>query len=86
MHAPPGSPGGERQQVKRMCNSVMSVTRCDAQGSLCLRPRKDRSCGARGADAARSCSEHDMSDDAKLGLILLFMVFALMVIGPALAG
>jgi hypothetical protein len=27
-----------------------------------------------------------MSDDAKLGLILLFMVFALMVIGPALAG
>jgi hypothetical protein len=35
---------------------------------------------------ARSCSEHYMSDDAKLGLILLFMVFALMVIGPALAG
>jgi len=34
----------------------------------------------------RSCSEHYMSDDAKLGLILLFMVFALMVIGPALAG
>jgi len=27
-----------------------------------------------------------MSDDAKLGLILLFMVFALMVIGPVLAG
>jgi len=27
-----------------------------------------------------------MSDDAKLGLILLFMVFALMVIGTALAG
>ena len=27
-----------------------------------------------------------MSEDAKLGLILLFMVFAIMVIGPALAG
>ena len=86
MHAPPGSPRGERQQVKRMCNSVMSVTRCDARVGLCLRPRKDRPYGARGADAARSCSEHYMSDDAKLGLILLFMVFALMVIGPALAG
>ena len=33
-----------------------------------------------------SCSEHCMSDDAKLGLILLFMVFALMVIGPVVAG
>jgi hypothetical protein len=41
---------------------------------------------ARGAEGARSCSEHCMSDDAKLGLILLFMVFALMVIGPVLAG
>lgn len=28
----------------------------------------------------------DMSEDAKLGLLLLFMVFAIMVIGPALAG
>jgi len=27
-----------------------------------------------------------MSEDAKLGLILLFMVFAVMVIGAALAG
>jgi len=27
-----------------------------------------------------------MSEDAKLGLIVLFMVFAIMVIGPALAG
>jgi len=27
-----------------------------------------------------------MSDDAKLGLLVLFMVFALMVIGPVLAG
>jgi len=27
-----------------------------------------------------------MSEDAKFGLILLFMVFAIMVIGPALAG
>jgi len=27
-----------------------------------------------------------MSDDAKLGLFLLFMVFALMVIGPVVAG
>jgi len=27
-----------------------------------------------------------MSDDAKLGLIVLFMVFALMVIGPVVAG
>jgi len=27
-----------------------------------------------------------MSDDAKLGLIVLFMVFALMVIGPFVAG
>jgi hypothetical protein len=26
-----------------------------------------------------------MSEDAKLGFILLFMVFAIMVIGPALA-
>jgi hypothetical protein len=51
-----------------------------------LRPRKDRLSGARGADAVRSCSEHCMSDDAKLGLILLFMVFALMVIGPVVAG
>ncbi len=33
-----------------------------------------------------SCLEHYMSDDAKLGLILLFMVFALMVIGPVIAG
>ena len=32
------------------------------------------------------CPEHHMSDDAKLGLILLFMVFALMVIGPVIAG
>ena len=30
--------------------------------------------------------EHRMTDDTKLGLILLFMVFALMVIGPVLAG
>jgi len=29
--------------------------------------------------------EHHMSEDAKFGLILLFMVFAIMVIGPALA-
>jgi len=27
-----------------------------------------------------------MSEDAKLGLLLLCMVFAIMVIGPALAG
>jgi len=27
-----------------------------------------------------------MSDEAKLGLILLFVVFALMVIGPVVAG
>jgi len=27
-----------------------------------------------------------MSEDAKLGLIVLFMVFAIAVIGPALAG
>jgi len=27
-----------------------------------------------------------MSDDMKLGLLVLFMVFALMVIGPVLAG
>jgi len=27
-----------------------------------------------------------MSDEAKLGLILLFVVFALMVIGPVMAG
>ena len=33
-----------------------------------------------------ACPEHQMSDDAKLGLILLFMVFALMVIGPVIAG
>ena len=38
------------------------------------------------AEAAGICLEHDMSDDAKLGLILLFMVFALMVIGPVIAG
>ena len=86
MRAAPGSYGSDRNAVKRMCNSVMSVTRCDARVGLCLRSRKDRPYGARGADAARSCSEHYMSDDAKLGLILLFMVFALMVIGPALAG
>ncbi len=35
---------------------------------------------------AAGAVEHDMSDDAKLGLILLFMVFALMVIGPVVAG
>jgi hypothetical protein len=47
-----------------------------------------------GARPAYGCSaisagpwlEHQMSDDAKLGLILLFMVFALMVIGPVVAG
>jgi hypothetical protein len=38
------------------------------------------------AAAAGTCLEHHMSDDAKLGLILLFMVFALMVIGPVIAG
>jgi len=27
-----------------------------------------------------------MSDEAKLGLIVLFVVFALMVIGPVMAG
>jgi len=27
-----------------------------------------------------------MSEDTKFGLLVLFMVFALMVIGPALAG
>ena len=86
MCAAPGRHGGERNAVKRMCNSVMSVTRRDSPGGLCLRLRKDRSRGARGADPARSCSEHCMSDDAKLGLILLFMVFALMVIGPVVAG
>ena len=32
------------------------------------------------------CTEQQMSDDAKLGLILLFVVFALMVIGPVVAG
>jgi hypothetical protein len=64
----------------------MSITRCESRDGLWLRPRKDRLSGARGADAARSCSEHRMSDDAKLGLILLFMVFALMVIGPVVAG
>ncbi|HEY6822868.1 MAG TPA: hypothetical protein VI195_00390 [Steroidobacteraceae bacterium] len=37
-------------------------------------------------EAAGACPEHHMSDDAKLGLILLFMVFALMVIGPVIAG
>jgi len=36
--------------------------------------------------AAGACPEHYMSDDAKLGLILLFMVFALMVIRPVIAG
>jgi hypothetical protein len=36
--------------------------------------------------AAKEGPEHCMSDDAKLGLILLFMVFALMVIGPVVAG
>ena len=30
--------------------------------------------------------ENQMSDDMKLGLLVLFMVFALMVIGPVLAG
>ena len=30
--------------------------------------------------------ETQMSDDMKLGLLVLFMVFALMVIGPVLAG
>jgi hypothetical protein len=64
----------------------MSVTRRDAPGGLCLRPGRDRSNGARGAGAARSCSEHCMSDEAKLGLIVLFVVFALMVIGPVMAG
>jgi hypothetical protein len=38
------------------------------------------------AAAAGTSLEHHMSDDAKLGLILLFMVFALMVIGPVIAG
>jgi hypothetical protein len=38
------------------------------------------------AESAGTWLEHCMSDDAKLGLILLFMVFALMVIGPVIAG
>jgi hypothetical protein len=33
-----------------------------------------------------SCLENQMSDDMKLGLLLLFVVFALMVIGPVVAG
>ncbi len=37
-------------------------------------------------EAAGASWEQHMSDDAKLGLILLFMVFALMVIGPVIAG
>jgi hypothetical protein len=37
------------------------------------------------AESAGTWLEHYMSDDAKLGLILLFMVFALMVIGPVIA-
>ena len=32
------------------------------------------------------CLEHQMSDDTKLGFLLLFVVFAIMVIGPVLAG
>jgi hypothetical protein len=34
---------------------------------------------------AGSCLEIQMSDDMKLGLLLLFVVFALMVIGPVIA-
>jgi hypothetical protein len=55
-------------------------------GQLMVVPKEGPIDSARGAEGARSCSEHCMSDDAKLGLILLFMVFALMVIGPVLAG
>jgi hypothetical protein len=36
--------------------------------------------------AVNSCAGVKMSGDAKLGVLLLFVVFALMVIGPALAG
>ena len=35
--------------------------------------------------ASEDPEHHTMSEDAKLGLLLLFMVFAVMVIGPVLA-
>jgi hypothetical protein len=52
----------------------MRVTRARALSSLWLQCTDGRLPGG----------EH-MSDDAKLGLIVLFMVFALIVIGPFIA-
>jgi hypothetical protein len=64
----------------------MSVTRCDAPGGLCLPPGRTDQTAHEAPDAARFYPEHCMSDEVKLGLILLFVVFALMVIGPVVAG
>lgn len=50
------------------------------------RPHSPSALWLQRAESAETCLEHYMSDDAKLGLILLFMVFALMVIGPVIAG
>ena len=55
---------------------MISITRSDSLPGIWLQR----------AQVAGSCLEKQMSDDMKLGLILLFMVFALMVIGPVLAG
>jgi hypothetical protein len=53
----------------------MRVTRARGLSSLWLQCSNGRSLPG----------EEHMSDDAKLGLIVLFMVFALMVIGPFVA-
>jgi hypothetical protein len=53
---------------------------------MCVTRMRARPAYGCSAVSAAPCVEHQMSDDAKLGLILLFMVFALMVIGPVVAG
>jgi hypothetical protein len=62
--------------MRPISSNVMPITRPQSVSVLLLQR----------AESAGTWLEHCMSDDAKLGLILLFMVFALMVIGPVIAG
>ena len=62
--------------MRPISSNVMPITRPQSVSVLWLQR----------AELAGTWLEHYMSDDAKLGLILLFMVFALMVIGPFIAG
>lgn len=64
--------------MRRGENYVMCITRLRAPSGISLHRIKWQ--------GPAWSMEHRMSDDTKLGFILLFVVFALMVIGPVLAG